>query len=127
MKDNNAYLDLIINACQKITRYNTGHDEVAFLGDELVQSAVIMQLQVIGETARKLDEATKAKIETPWRQIIGLRNVISHNYFALDPRYVWKMANEDIPELEKKLHEFLRKQGTSYLPPFDNTTPLLDE
>ncbi len=43
-----------------------------------------MQLQIIGEMAKKLDENSMREIDVPWKMIIGLRNMISHDYFLLE-------------------------------------------
>src|SRR3989344_5169278 len=118
MKDNNVYIDLIIAACKKISEYTAGLDETAFLNQSIVQSAVLMQLQIVGEIAKKLD--------APWKMIVGLRNLISHDYFALELGTIWKIAATDIPDLEEKLHAYLKTLGTSYVPPFGDTTPLME-
>jgi|GEM_PF-1015883 len=126
MKDNNAYIDLIIAACKKVSEFVSGLDEAVFAKHPMAQSAVIMQLQVIGEVAKKLDEETKGKIDVPWKMIIGLRNIISHDYFLLELNTIWDIASKNIPELEQKLHTHLETQGTVYVPPFDDTTPLMN-
>src|SRR3989344_2217929 len=126
MKDNNVYIDLIIAACKKISEYTTGLDENAFLKQSIVQSAVLMQLQIVGEIAKKLDEKTAREIDAPWKMIVGLRNLISHDYFALQLGTIWKIAAGDIPTLEGKLHAYLKTQGTSYMPPFGDITPLME-
>lgn len=126
MKDDNAYCDLIIAACQRINQYIVGLTEADFWADSKTQSAVIMQLQVIGETAKKFSDVTKNQVAVPWKQIIGLRDIISHDYFSLKLDFIWKMANKDVLDLEMKLGEFLKKSGTEYLPPFDDTTSLMD-
>jgi len=125
MKDNAAYIDLIISACKKILEYTSGFDQETFLKESIVQSAVIMQLQVIGEIAKKLDEHSKENIDLPWEMIIGLRNVISHDYFSVDLSGIWNIVIKHIPDLETKCHAYLRELGLSYMPPFDDTTPLL--
>src|SRR3989344_3910510 len=126
MKDHNVYIDLIIAACKKISEYIAGLDETAFLKQSLVQSAVLMQLQIVGEIAKKLDKKTMGEVEVPWKMIVGLRNLISHDYFALELGTIWKIAAENIPDLEAKLHAYLRVHGTSYVPPFSDTTPLME-
>lgn len=126
MKDSNAYLDLIIAACKKVTEYIAGLDEARFLTESMAQSAVIMQLQVVGEVAKKVDVNIQNEIDVPWKMIVGLRNIISHEYFMLELNTIWKIASRDVPELETKLHEYLNAHGTSYMPPFDDTTPLME-
>lgn len=126
MKDNNVYIDLIIAACKKISEYISGLDNPAFLEQSIVQSAVLMQLQIVGEIAKKLDEKTMGAIDAPWKMIVGLRNLISHDYFALELDTIWKIASENIPEFEEKLHAYLKTLGTSYVPPFSDTAPLME-
>ena len=126
MKDSNAYIDLIIAACKKISEFIAGLDEPAFLKQSMAQSAVIMQMQVIGEMTKKLDEKTKNEIDAPWKMIIGLRNIISHDYFLLELGTIWNIASQNIPDLEAKLHAYLGAHDTSYVPPFDDTTPLME-
>ena len=125
MKDSATYIDLMIAACQKIADFTGGLDKTTFLYQEMAQSAVIMQLQVLGEMAKKLDETTKQEIKAPWSMIIGLRNIISHDYFALDLMSVWNIAVVNVSDLESKLHAYLKKHNLKYLPPFSDTTPLM--
>src|SRR3989344_6826038 len=127
MKDHNVYIDLIIAACKKISEYIAGLDESAFLKQSIVQSAVLMQLQIVGEIAKKLNEKTMGEIDVPWKMVMGLRNLISHDYFALELGTIWKIVSENIPQLEEKLHAYLHAQGTSYMPPFGNRSPLMDD
>lgn len=127
MKDSKAHIDLAISACKKVSEYLVGVSEDDFAEQSKTQSAVIMQLQVIGELAKKIDDETKARIDAPWKMIIGLRNIISHTYFMLELDSIWKIAREDVPALEKELHEYLQAEGTAYIPPSSDTTPLLGE
>jgi uncharacterized protein with HEPN domain len=77
-----------------------------FLEDTMLQHAVCMALITIGECANHLSQEFKeANPETPWVQIIGVRNLAAHGYWQLDMRQIWQAIALDIPELE----EFLRK------------------
>ena len=126
MKDANAYVDLIIAACKKVSEYIAGLDEKKLLQHSVAQSAVIMQLHIVGELAKKLDKKTREEIEVPWKMIIGLRNIISHEYFLLELGAIWNIASRNIPELEEKLHQYLKARGTAYMPPFSDETPLME-
>ncbi|MEK7522117.1 MAG: HepT-like ribonuclease domain-containing protein [Patescibacteria group bacterium] len=126
MRDSKTYIDLIIAACEKIGSFVGHHTKEEFFQNLMLQSAVIMQLHVIGETARKIDTATQARIDIPWKKIVGLRNRISHDYFELKLDFIWNMASEDVPSLESKLRAYLREQGNEYIPPFGDSTSLLD-
>jgi len=58
-KDESAYLERVRDSIARIEKYTSGMDELAFMTDELVQDAVIRQLQIIGEAAKKLSDGTK--------------------------------------------------------------------
>lgn len=78
-----------------------------FSSDSKTQSAVIMQLQVIGELAKKVPDETKQLINIPWKQIAGMRDMVSHDYFNLDVKTVWDTATTSVPDAEQKIKKFL--------------------
>ena len=64
-----------------------------------------MCLQTVGETVKKINDLTENAFfsvyypQIPWRAIIGMRNIISHEYSATDPEKVFNTAKVNIPEL----------------------------
>lgn len=61
-------------------------------------------MEILGEAATHLSTELKATHpEIPWRQIIGLRNVVSHEYFRVRPELLWEVATRDIPILAVSL------------------------
>ena len=71
-------------------------------------------MQVIGEAARQLSEPLRnAHSEVPWAQIVGMRNVLVHDYFGLDLEQVWAAVERDIPELRPHIEGILRKVSGS--------------
>lgn len=126
MKNNETYIDLIISACKKIEEFTLGMNETKFKESSITQSAVMMQLQVIGELAKKIEDDSKKEINVPWKLITGLRDIISHDYFSLNVTDIWKVVDSNIPELEKALLEYLHRQGLEYMPPFDDTSHLME-
>ena len=76
MRSDALYLADILDAIEAIERFVTGFDEARFLADELVQSAVLQKLSIIGEAAAKVSDATRDRLpEIPWKEIIGFRNI----------------------------------------------------
>ena len=76
----------------------------------VLYNSTCMCLQTIGETVRKIDELTdrgKWYPEVPWRSIIGMRNIISHEYAATDPEKVFNTIKLDIPALLQKVDEII--------------------
>lgn len=106
MKDDDLFITQILDSVRKIESYVTGFDKEKFLMDEKTQSALVMQLTLIGEIAKKISDDAKSKTNLPWKDIMGFRDRAIHNYFDIDLNVVWKTTEDDIPELKKKLLEF---------------------
>ncbi|MEO7026137.1 MAG: HepT-like ribonuclease domain-containing protein [Caulobacteraceae bacterium] len=86
-------------------------DEAAFLVDPLTRDAVAMSLLVIGETARRLGDETKARApEIPWPAIHSLRNRIAHGYETVDHRLVWQIVSDDLPLLAAAVDRLLAEE-----------------
>ena len=75
-----------------------------FLADEMVQAAVIRCVEVIGEAARLISNDTRKRApEIPWPLITGMRNVLAHDYGAVDLDKVYEVVTENLPELLAQL------------------------
>lgn len=92
-------LDSII----KIESYIELYTFDSFLNDSKTQSAVLMQLHIIGELAKKIPEEIRTQIDLPWKQICGLRDMISHDYFSLDLKLVWNILEVRIVVMKEKI------------------------
>ena len=102
MRSDALYLADILDAIEAVERFVAGFDEARFLADELVQSAVLQKLSIIGEAAARLSEATRdGAPEIPWREIIGFRNIAVHAYFSVDWRIVFVTAVDDLPVVKR--------------------------
>lgn len=83
-REHDVTLELLKQATAKVADFTAGYDLKRFLADQRTQSAVIMQLVVIGELSKKLPDDMKSKIDLPWKQIAGFRDLAVHEYFELD-------------------------------------------
>jgi uncharacterized protein with HEPN domain len=102
-KDEAWLLDML-NACRRIQRHAQGLDEAAFLGDDLRQDAIVRQLTVLGEAAKRVSpEYRAAHPEIPWQQIAGFRDVIVHQYERVDLPRVWHVVRDELPRLATRL------------------------
>lgn len=106
-KDNNAYLHLIMDSFAKIQGYINNMTYENFLTDGKTQSAVIMQLQVIGELAKKVPNDIKQSINIPWKLIVGMRDMVSHDYFNLDIKAVWDTVVKSVPDARREIGKYL--------------------
>lgn len=99
MRDDHERLTDILEAADKIrVRVARGRDR--FTADEDLQIVLTHLVQVIGEAASRLsDELISGHPEVPWRQVIGMRNRVVHDYFAIDLDILWTAVNHDVPQL----------------------------
>jgi uncharacterized protein with HEPN domain len=113
MKDDVAYLQHIAVAIHRIRSYtSSGKDH--FLSDSKTQDAVIRNLEVIGEAAKRLSETSRqAAPLIPWKQIAGMRDVLIHNYFGVQLDRVWQVVERDLTPLESAVNALLNSDGTS--------------
>jgi len=108
MRSDDALLLDILLAARKIMRFMEGGTAADFEANEMLQSAVIRELQVIGEAARLVSEQGKSTYDTiPWSLISGMRNRLIHAYFDVRLDVVWQTASEDIPLLVTLLEKFV--------------------
>ena len=107
IKDDIAYLQLMRDAFRKIRLYTSSVDFESFMANEEKQSAVIMQLAVVGELVKKVPQSMREEIDLPWKQMIGMRDWVAHDYFSLELPQVWETATVSVPEAEEKIVAYL--------------------
>jgi uncharacterized protein with HEPN domain len=111
MRPEKLYLTDIVNAAQAIERFISGEDYNEFEQNEMMQSAVLQKLSVIGEAASRLaKEFTGQFPEVPWVDIVGFRNIAVHEYFAIRWDIVWVAATEETPLLKKQVEKILQEE-----------------
>jgi len=98
MRREELYLRDIVEAAGYIAQFIKGLDRPGFQDSELVRSAVLQKLAVIGEAAARVSEELKTRHpEAPWPKIMAFRNILVHAYFALDWDQVWRAASKGNP------------------------------
>jgi uncharacterized protein with HEPN domain len=104
MRRDRTLLQDLINAADALERFSSGRSESDFHGDELLQSAVVYQLIIIGEAVNRLSPELKQQHPSiPWRPAIDQRNAIAHGYFSLDWQVVWTTVTHDIPAFRQQI------------------------
>lgn len=103
-----AYLWDMREAARTTRELVSGMDLDEFLADRRTQLAVERSLELVGEAARRVTESLRAAHPgIPWRAIVGLRNVLAHDYGDLDASRVFSAAVRDIPALLALLESLL--------------------
>ncbi len=109
-KDYRVYLEDILEAAGKIRKYSEGMDFEAFAGNSLVSDAVIRNLLIIGEAAKCVPaEIKKQHQDIKWKKISGLRDILVHEYSAVDMAIVWDVVTNKLPALETAVRTILGK------------------
>ena len=108
-RDASLFLDDILDACRKIRRYTVNVTPDQFRSDEKTVDAVVRNLEVIGEAAKKLPDEFRDQIrDVEWQRIAGLRDILIHEYFGIDVEIIWDIVQNKVPTLELRVEDFLR-------------------
>ncbi|MEN6516755.1 MAG: DUF86 domain-containing protein [Methanospirillum sp.] len=102
-------VDDMMEAAERALGYVDGYAYPAFVADGRTFDAVLRNLEVLGEAAAQVPAPFRDRYpEIPWRQVVGLRNVVVHRYFAVDPETVWTIVTGQLPSLLPQLRELRR-------------------
>jgi len=108
-----AYLRDIVDAAAHIEGFLAGLSNQRFLQEQLYQSAVLRELEVIGEASRNLSAQLRERYPgVPWTDIVGMRNRIAHGYFAIRMRAVWETVTNDVPVFKRQVEGILADLGS---------------
>ena len=103
-------IDDIWESMEKIERYTEGMTRDSFQSDEKTSDAVVWNLEIIGEDARRLpEEFMDSNSEIEWFKIVGLRNRILHEYFGVDLEIIWPILKKDFPAFKASLKNIRSK------------------
>lgn len=110
-KDWRVRIDDILEAIDRIRRYTRGLDEAAFCADDRTVDAVVRNLEIIGEAAKKVPaDVARRHSSIPWNRMAEVRNVLVHEYHSVDPAIVWSTIHHDLPPLVGPLREMQREE-----------------
>ncbi len=111
MRRDRLYLDDITEAAEAIGRFLASVSEDAFLVSDLLQSAVLQKLTIIGEAAARLSPEFKANAaHIPWSDIVAFRNIAVHAYFSVQWQIVWVTATEEAALLRTQILDLLANE-----------------
>ena len=111
MRRERLYLADIISAAESLARITAVLEFEAFLASDVIQSAVLQKLTVLGEAAARISPELRSRHpHVPWADIKAFRNVIVHNYFGVDWKDVWTTATVDVPLLRAQVAEVIKAE-----------------
>lgn len=97
-------LQHIAEAINEIESYTEGKSLSDFFENSMMRFASVKQIEIIGEAANLLTpELRDTYADVAWRQIIGLRHILVHEYFGIDAEVIWQIVENDIPVLKEQI------------------------
>ena len=107
-RDYKVYLEDIIEAIRKIHFFITDLSLQTFSSDIKTFDAVIRNLEIIGEATKRVPEEIRLRYpDVEWKRIAGLRDILAHEYFGVDPEIIWDIIQNKLPVLEKQIMQML--------------------
>ena len=102
IKNDQVYLEHILEAISKIENFVNGLTKFDFDKNVLIQDAVIRNFEIIGEATKRISKQfTQSHPEIPWQDMASMRDKLIHDYLDVDLDVVWKTVEVDIPLLRK--------------------------
>jgi uncharacterized protein with HEPN domain len=106
MRHYKLYLRDIIEAMESIEQFIEGMDFEEFNQDDMISSAVIRKLEIIGEATKGIPERIRQKYpQIPWRDMAGMRDKLIHFYFGIDHKLVWQTVKNDMPPIKPEIRQ----------------------
>lgn len=108
MRREELYLQDIVEAAEAVAEFIKDIDEQRFVTTDLIRSAVLQKLIVIGEAASRLPKVFRsAHPDIEWPDIVAFRNIVVHAYFGIKWDMVWVTATTEVPQLAEQVRNIL--------------------
>jgi uncharacterized protein with HEPN domain len=106
--DDRVYLGHMLDMTRRAVQAIESKSKAQYDADDILRLGLTHLVQVIGEAARKVsDEFRLQHPEIPWRNIVGMRHRIVHDYMSVDEDILWQVVTDDLPSLLPQLEHLL--------------------
>lgn len=100
----------ILDSLTRILKYSKDLSYEDLIKNEMAVDAIIRNFEIIGEAAKYIPDYFKDKYpELPMKEMIGMRNILIHNYLGINYKFIWQTIQEDLPELKKIVAKIIKE------------------
>ena len=104
MKNDLAFIEHILDSINAIEKFSKNMNKDKLMSDRLKQSAIVREIEIIGEAVKNISESLKKKhSEIEWKEIAGTRDKMIHHYFGVDLNIIWDIIKVNLPDLKDKI------------------------
>jgi len=109
-KDDSAFIEHILESINAIKEFSKNISKKELISNRLKQSAIIREIEIIGEAVKNISENLKNKNrEIEWKNIACTRDKMIHHYFGVDLNIIWGIIKKDLPVLEKQIKKIKKE------------------
>lgn len=111
-KDIKIFLEHILESIDLIEEYLKDKSKAEFLKLTQLQDSVIRRIEIIGEAVKNMpDDFKETYRKIPWKQIVGMRDILIHQYFGIDLNLTWEVIEKDLPRLKNQIRAIKKELG----------------
>lgn len=114
-RDYKLFVKDILDAIDKIEEFIGNMEYGEFIQDDKTSTAVVKKIEIIGEAIKNIPRDVRVKYKViPWKDIVGMRNKITHAYFGIDYEIVWNVVKEKLPALKIQVEQVLKEMDEKH-------------
>ncbi len=109
-RDYTLFIKDILDAIDRIEEFIGNMEYGEFIQDDKTSTAVVKKIEIIGEAIKNIPRDVRVEYRAiPWKDIVGMRNKITHNYFKIDYEIVWNVVKEKLPVLKIQIKQVMKE------------------
>ncbi len=111
-KSDLVFIEHILDSITAIEEFSKGLNKKELEGNRLKQSAIVREIEIIGEAVKNISKHLKDKHkEIEWKEIAGTRDKMIHHYFGVDLDIIWDIIKTNLPNLKKNILKIKKSQN----------------
>lgn len=109
-RDVRVFLDDILKSAELLDKYTKGKTKENYENDDELHDAIHRRLEIIGEAVRHIPQEFRNQYpDIPWKDIVGTRDILIHEYFEVSDERIWKTVVDDLPKLVDQIIKILKE------------------